>query len=243
MRALRILLIIAVILGGLFVAVDRLAVNYAENEAAERLRANEGLAESPTVSIAGFPFLTQVLSGELDEVDATISDFKASGQGEAVVIDELTATMRGVVLADDYSSATAERATGSAVISYDELLKAARAEPVEIGAGITARVTKLSDGGNGKIKVGITADVPVIGERDFEVLSTVKVVDGDTVEVHADTLPDFPGAGLADQQVRRVTDFEEKITELPRGIALEKVTAGADGVRISVTGSQVALIG
>ena len=68
MRALRILVIVAVILGGLFVIADRVAVGFAEDEAAEQLKTSEGLAKTPDVSIKGFPFLTQVASGELDEV-------------------------------------------------------------------------------------------------------------------------------------------------------------------------------
>ncbi len=48
MRALRILLVIAVVLGGIFVIVDRVAVHFAEGEAADRVRASEGLASTPT---------------------------------------------------------------------------------------------------------------------------------------------------------------------------------------------------
>ncbi|MFB7075807.1 DUF2993 domain-containing protein, partial [Streptomyces sp. NPDC056290] len=53
MRALRILLIVLVIVGGIFVIVDRVAVNLAEGEAADRLKANENLASTPDVSIKG----------------------------------------------------------------------------------------------------------------------------------------------------------------------------------------------
>lgn len=55
MRALRIFLIVAVILGGLFVIADRVAVGFAEDEAADRIRTTEGLASTPDVSIEGFP--------------------------------------------------------------------------------------------------------------------------------------------------------------------------------------------
>lgn len=61
MRALRILLIVVVVLGGLFVLADRLAVHFAEGEAADKLRTSENLASTPDVSIKGFPFLTQVV--------------------------------------------------------------------------------------------------------------------------------------------------------------------------------------
>lgn len=60
MRGLRILLIVVVILGVLFVIVDRVAVHFAEGEAADKLKANEQLATTPDVDIKGFPFLTQV---------------------------------------------------------------------------------------------------------------------------------------------------------------------------------------
>ncbi len=72
MRALRVLLVIVVILGGLFVAADRVAVNIAEDKAADKIRGSQGLDRTPEVSITGFPFLTQVANRSLDEVDATI---------------------------------------------------------------------------------------------------------------------------------------------------------------------------
>lgn len=55
MRALRIILIVTVILGGLFVIADRVAVGFAENKAADRIKSTEGLANTPDVSIEGFP--------------------------------------------------------------------------------------------------------------------------------------------------------------------------------------------
>ena len=82
MRALRILLIVVVILGGLFVLADRVALHFAQNEAADKLRTTENLASTPDVAIKGFPFLTQVASGELDDVEIGIKDYEAdTGSG------------------------------------------------------------------------------------------------------------------------------------------------------------------
>lgn len=78
MRALRILLIIAVVLGGIFVLVDRLAVNFAEGEVADRLKSTENLSTTPDVSINGFPFLTQIAGGSLDEVRIGIQEYEAA---------------------------------------------------------------------------------------------------------------------------------------------------------------------
>ncbi|MER5373978.1 DUF2993 domain-containing protein [Streptomyces sp. NPDC002553] len=245
MRALRILLVVVVILGGLFVIADRLAVNFAENETAEKLKANEGLATTPDVSIKGFPFLTQVAGGELDDVEVGIKDYEATAGtgGEKIRIQDLQANMKGVAFSSDFSSATAADATGSASISYAELLKAAKSEPNRVGPGVTARVVGLSDGGNGKIKV--TVEASVLGNKlpqPLTVLSSV-AVEGDTVRVHADTLPSFGGVRAAENEVRSITDFQQKIDDLPGGIKLDKVEAAADGVEISVKGSNVRLAG
>ncbi|MDQ0775654.1 DUF2993 domain-containing protein [Streptomyces aurantiacus] len=252
MRALRILLIVIVVLGGLFVIADRVAVGFAEDEAADRLKTNEGLASKPDVSIKGFPFLTQVAGGELDEVEVGIKDYDADTSGTTgsvtgrapskIRIENLTAEMRGVAFSGDYSSAKASSATGTATVSYAELLKAAKAEPVDVASGVTAQVVGLSDGGNGKIKVKVEATV--LGTKlpsPVSVLSSVSVK-GDVVVVHADSLPNL-GVQLAEDKARLITDFEQKIDGLPGGIKLDKVEAADKGVDIEVKGSNVSLVG
>ncbi|MFF0202377.1 DUF2993 domain-containing protein [Streptomyces sp. NPDC005017] len=245
MRALRIVLIVAVVLGGLFVVADRLAVHFAEGEAADQLRASEGLAQTPDVSIKGFPFLTQMAGGELDDVEVGIEDYEApTGKGsEKIRIADLQANMKGVRFSGDYSSATAASATGTATISYDELLRTATGRTTRVGPGVTARVVGLSDGGNGKIKSSV--EVSVLGNKlpqPVTVLSTV-MVDGDTVKVKADALPEFGGVSIAEDRVREITDFDQAIAQLPGGIELDKVEAAEDGVRITVQGSNVSLAG
>ncbi|GAA3278148.1 DUF2993 domain-containing protein [Streptomyces labedae] len=246
MRALRILLVIAVVLGGIFVIVDRVAVHFAEGEAADRVRASEGLASTPDVDIKGFPFLTQVLGGSFDEVRVGISDYEAgAGEGgKTIRIADLRADLRGVEFSGDFGSAVADSATGTATIAYDELLRNAKAEPTQVAPGITAEVVALSDGGNGKIKVAL--ETTVLGTKLPEpvtVLSSVTVVDGNTVRVRADALPVLGGVEIAESRVRRITDFEQKIDGLPGGISLEKVQAAEDGVDVTVSGKDVRLAG
>lgn len=255
MRALRILLIVVVILGGLFVIADRVAVHYAEGEAADKLKTTENLARTPDVSIKGFPFLTQVVGGSLDDVEVGIKDYDAStsgtgssgsgsGSGSATIrIDDLKADMKGVEFSGDYSSATAASATGTASITYAELLKTAKAQPTEVSPGVTAQVVGLSEGGNGKIQVAVKATV--LGTTlpsPVYVLSTV-TASGDTVKVHADALPKLGGVDLAESKIRAITDFEQKIDQLPGGIQLDKVVAAKSGVEITVKGSNVRLAG
>jgi len=246
MRALRILLIVVVILGGLFVLADRVALHFAQNEAADKLRTTENLASTPDVSIKGFPFLTQVASGELDDVEIGIKDYEAdTGSGgstgvKSIRIDDLKADMKGVEFSGDYSSATAATATGTATIAYDELLKAAKSQPTQIFPGVKAQVVGLSDGGNGKIKVDVKVSAAGASQT-YPVLSTVKV-DGDTVKVHADNLPKLV-VDLAESRIRSITDFQQRIDQLPGGVTLDSVQAAKNGVEITVKGSNVKLAG
>ncbi|MEU0474761.1 DUF2993 domain-containing protein [Streptomyces olivaceus] len=245
MRALRILLIVVVILGGLFVIADRVAVKFAEDEVADKLRSTENLSSTPDVSINGFPFLTQVAGGELDEVEVGIDGYEAStgNGGDTIRIADLSARMKGVEFSGDYSSATAATATGTATVSYDELMKATKSESTDVAPGVTAKVVGLSDGGGGKIKVTVRATVlGVEYPEPIDVLSSVTVKNND-VSVVADGLPEIGGKQLAESRIRAITDFQQTIDELPGGIKLDKVEAAKDGVEITVKGSNVKLAG
>ncbi|WP_372343807.1 DUF2993 domain-containing protein [Streptomyces sp. KL116D] len=242
MRALRILLIVVVILGGLFVIADRIAVNLAEDKAADKVRTSEGLASAPDVSIKGFPFLTQVAGGTLDDVEIGIEDYEAKSGGDSIRIADLTAEMHGVKFNSSFSSATAESATGTARISYDELLKAVRKQdPAPVAPGVTAKISGLAYGGGDRIKVTIDFKTP-LGTLRPTVLSSVKVTDG-KVSARADSLPKVGAFDLAEGRIRAVTDFQQAIDDLPAGIELDKVEAVKDGVEISVTGSDLDLVG
>ncbi|WP_255954443.1 LmeA family phospholipid-binding protein [Streptomyces odontomachi] len=254
MRALRITLIVVVVLAGIFVAADRIAVSFAQDKAADELRSSENLPEKPDVSINGFPFLTQIAGGELDDVRVGIDDYTASTEGAGgdgaaakgsttIHITDLNAQMKGVTFSNSFSTATADSATGSARISYAELLKAAQVQSVEVAPGVTAKVTRLSDGGNGKIKVTVAGTV--LGKQLKEpitVLSTLRV-EGDVVKAHADAAPKIGGVPTPESKVRQITDFQQTITGLPAGIHIDQVSAAPDGVHVTVAGSHVHLAG
>ncbi|MEV7954028.1 DUF2993 domain-containing protein [Streptomyces sp. NPDC058316] len=229
MRALRILLVMVVVLGGIFVAVDRAAVYFAESEAEGRVAVTGATIGSTDVSIKGFPFLTQVAGSQLDEVDVEISGIETDANGRRIRISRMNAALYEVKLADGYSSATAARATGTAVISYEDLTKAA-------SDGVVVEY-----GGNGKVKV--TGTVDILGRPlSRSVLSTVTLIDGHTIKVHADKVPGEGIPGL-EGLVRRKTDFEREVGGLPSGLKLQRIQPTADGLEISVTGTDVRIAG
>ncbi|MFI8289576.1 DUF2993 domain-containing protein [Streptomyces sp. ms191] len=229
MRALRVLLIMAVVLGGILVGVDRLAVSYAESEAADRVRLGPARAGSTDVDIKGFPFLTQIMDKRFDEVDVTLTGVEATAGGKKIRIGRMTAALRDVTLNGDYTSARAGSATGTALISYDDLAAAADRDVV------------VAYGGNGKLKV--TGGVRILGRTvTRSVVSTVTLVDGDTIRVRADKVP-LEGIPGIEDAIRQRTDFDREIGGLPAGMKLESVEAREDGVAIAVTGKDVVLAG
>ena len=178
MRALRVLLVIVVILGALFVVGDRFAVSLAEEKAADKIRSSGGLAKAPGISIKGFPFLTQVAGRSLQEVDADLGGIEASAKGRTLRVSKLSARFHDVELTSDYSSIErAASATGTARISYADLTKAA-------GGGV-----KVSYGGqkDGRSQVKISPKLPLLSS--LQVTGSITTVHGDTVRLRADSVP------------------------------------------------------
>ncbi|MFF4225983.1 LmeA family phospholipid-binding protein [Streptomyces sp. L500] len=236
MRAIRRLLIVAIILAALFVGADRAAVYFAENQVADKIRSSQNLSGTPDVSIKGFPFLTQVASSRLDEVEIKLDGGVTAGAGDrSIKVSGFDATLHDVRVDSSYTSATAGRASGTAHLTYEELTKATGDPDVGVGYG-----GKDATGGN---QVKVSGKVTVMGQTSQQsVISTVTVVNGDTVRVRANEVPSQGIPGL-ERKIREKTDFDRKITGLPRGIKLDTVVATPNGVDITLTGTDVNLAG
>ncbi|MGD3110113.1 DUF2993 domain-containing protein [Streptomyces sp. YGL11-2] len=233
MRALKVLLVLVVIFGGLFVAADRLAVNFAEGKAADKLRSMQGISSTPDVSIKGFPFLTQVASRNLQEVDADLDHLAAKSEGRTLTLKHLSAQFHDVTLTSDYSSIeSAGSATATAEISFADLTNAA-------GGGV-----KIGYGGekNGRAQVKISPNLPILSSLD--VTGSIDIVHGDSVQVRADGIPAMcraiPGC---ETSVRAQTDHAWKLDQLPGNLKLDKVTTTAQGITVTASGSNVKLTG
>lgn len=248
MRALRILLITAVILGGLFIAADRIAVNMAESETADKIRTSQGLSQTPDVSIKGFPFLTQVLGKQLDEVDVSVEGVTAAADGRTVNVTEVKADLRDVKIGSDFSSAVAGRADGSARISYEDLAKAAP-EGATVGYAGPERAAKGQVKVTGTPKdllksagksVGDSRLAPLL-EREVTVFSSVELIDGKTVRFKAESLPGgIPLPGF-DRLMRDAIDYDLTIEGVPSRITLDRVEATEGGLRFSGRAQDVAV--
>jgi hypothetical protein len=229
MRVARILLIVGVILGGLFVAADRIAVNVAENRAASGAQTSQGLSSKPKVSIGGFPFLSQVAAGKLDDVKITADGIAAGSGGQSVRINSFHADLHGVKLSNGYHTAVADSASGSAFLTYADLTKAAP-------AGVT--VTYGGADKSGRPMVKLTGSFQ---GATLSVLSQISVRGANGIGLHALGLPTaFTALGL-DSVVRQMIDFTTQLAHLPSGISLTGVTTTADGISVAAGGKHVVL--
>lgn len=227
-RGLRVLLVLLIILGGLFVAADRIAVNVVESEAAKKIKSKENLTGDPEVSIKGFPFLTQVLNKKFDEIEVTFNGLTSSENGRAIRISEMKATMRDVKVSSNFSSATADRATGRAHVSYQDLSNAA-------GPGITIGYAGQDSEGKGRVKIS----GGLLGIK-LSAYGTVSVVNGDTIRLRAEKIPSGAVPGW-EEKVRERTDIDRKVDGLPAGLDLTSISTSPDGVDIEAEGKSVEL--
>lgn len=234
MRGLRIVFVVCLVLGVLFVAADRLTVYVAEGKVAEKIQARQGLEGSTEVSINGFPFLTQIAGKHLDDVDVTMTgiraDAAAAGTGERLMISEFSVELSGVELDEDYGGATAEAAEGSALIAYEALTAVAGHQGVTFGYG-----------GGGKVKVTASAEV-LDAPEPAEVLSTVESEGGDTIRLHAEEIP-AAGVPGAEEAVRGAVDIDRQVGGLPDGVRIDMVTATEEGIVVDVTGQGIRVAG
>ena len=88
----RFLIAVLVLFLAAVVAVDRVGEHVAAHVLAGQLQKDERLPNRPSVSIGGFPFLTQVFGGKYDDVSVTAHDFRTS---DGVTITTLKAHLHG----------------------------------------------------------------------------------------------------------------------------------------------------
>jgi hypothetical protein len=117
---MRKLLIAVGVLLVILVIIDRVGVVLAEDQISSRIATAYGLPADPGVSISGFPFLTQVVSGDYQQISVTADEIQADG----ATLHNLNVHFTGVhatvsqVLGSGTSTVTADSATGTALVDF-----------------------------------------------------------------------------------------------------------------------------
>ncbi|MFF4352592.1 DUF2993 domain-containing protein [Streptomyces sp. NPDC001530] len=227
-RWVKVLAITVVVLAVLFTVIDRVAVHYADKEAAQLAKEKYGYENTTDgyldVGIEGFPFLTQAAGGDFGHVTLTAGKFyvdtTTNAQGGYLHIDRLRLDLRDVKVGSlTARSAEANLATGTLTLSYKEL------------SGVVTRLA--GDGGPLQVSQapgssGQAARVKVSGTVGGTPLNST----GTLLAQGSELSLTVPGAERA-STVWRVS--------LPAGVGFTAARATAQGVEISLAGHQVTL--
>jgi len=226
------LLITLVVLLGLAVVADRVAVGIAEDQVAEQMASKGGLAGTPSVDIAGFPFLTQAFAGNYEDVRISLTAHdlgQPAGTRADVRLHGVHVPLKSV-LSGSVSEVPVDRIDGTATLSY-ELLAA------QLGGDTTLR--REGDG------LRITKTVEIAGYTLPLTAAGTVTLDGDDLVVDVQKASgsgvDVPGF-LVDQ-VSDLLDLRYTVPALPFGLQLTSVQPADDGVRIGVAAKDTVLRG
>jgi hypothetical protein len=226
------LLVVLLVLGGLLVAGDRVAVGFAEHRVGEQLAEKGGLHGTPDVDIEGFPFLTQAIAGRYDDVHIALT---AEQLGQPAGTDA-DVSLHGVhvplssVLSGSVQEVPVDRIDGTATLSY-ELLAA------QLGGD-----TKLEREAGG-LRISRTVEVlgqtfPVSAAGTVTLQGNELLVDVDQAEGAGVELP-----GFVVDQVSKLLDLRYEVPPLPFGLQLTSVEPGDEGVDVAVEATDAVLRG
>lgn len=143
MRAFIAILIVLALLVAALVIADRVAENVASNVIAQQVRTQLHLAQRPRVNIDGFPFLTQVASGDYQEIDVSIPSVTAL----AATVDDVAATARGVHARPFLGSAAGVRSASASSVDLSGRVPLSSL-PLPPGFTATASGSKLRVSGS-----------------------------------------------------------------------------------------------
>jgi hypothetical protein len=210
--------VVVIVLLVLAVVADRFACYEAENQMADRIH-EQGLPVKPHVDIEGFPFLTQLLAKDFNDVVITASNVTEG----SLTIKSINATLHGMHLIDGYNGARIDTLNGSALITYQALANA---------GGFPSGIT-LGPGANSS-QIKATVSLPILGSTSATV--QISRVGTNTFNVRV-----IDAAGIESSLLGNLANYTYTVPELPAGMSIQSVSATAQGVVITITGHNTTL--
>lgn len=233
--------VLLVLLVGILVIADRVAAGVAERMIAEQLRQEvaEQQVESgpPEVEVKGFPFLTQVVSGQYQSISIRLFDVRGQVNGKAVVLPQLNVEARDVAapldtLRSGQGDVQARTVTGTATLSYGSVEKLIDRPGVQLS------------GRDGKLVV--TAAVDVLGQEFVlngvaELAVTDNVIQVRFDELTAKGLPANDAAKAVVSRYAQQISVDIPLPALPFQLDVSQVRALPEGLAVTASAQDVAL--
>lgn len=217
------------------IALDRIGLLVAENQIASRVQKSQSLESHPDVSIKGFPFLTQVISGNYGEVDVAVSDVTRNG----LTVDRVSVHAHGV------SVPLSQIVSGSVhevpVDSADALVTLSFANLNKYIGGRLGRLLSVSSDGN---KLKLTGTLPIPPRISLSVDANIQVAGNSLTLTPAaidSALSSLPGGQVMRGLVEQFFTIRLPISQLPFGIRLRSATVTQNAVLIAASATGLTL--
>jgi hypothetical protein len=220
---------VALLLTAGLYAVDRLAEKRVADQVADNLQSALGTKDPPQVSFDGFPFLTQVASRNIRQVQVVADGIGTTRKG-LLPITHADLLIADVTTTDWFQTMTASHIDGSAIVEYSALQEASN--------------IPVSYVGDGRIRIETTTTL--FGARVVAQITGVPRLDrsqaitlGDpTITVAGVELPDFTAEAMLRTVLKPIP-----VTGLPLGLTLSSVVAEPSAMRFGLVGDNVPLQG
>lgn len=242
-RLLITLIVLLILLGIIAFVVDRFGKSYAErvisDRVAEQVTNQEATSEKPEVTIAGVPFLTQVLKGEYQEIKIELTNFAGpAGNGQTIRMPLLDVRAKDVrapldTLRTRQGEIIATTVTGVGTVDYATLAELTEREGVQLSE---------KDG-----KLAVTAPLEVLNQTvTVNGTANLEVIEGNVVrirfeQVTADGLPDIPLVRNLLNNYAKQISVDVKVPALPLKLVVQKVEPSAEGLVVTAGASEVPL--
>lgn len=220
------LAITLLVLAGLFVAADRITVGIAESQIAKRIQTSQNFQSKPSVTIAGFPFLTQLIGMKLDKVSVDARSIVHNN----VRVTDLHVDLNGVAPSGGFKEADVDHLSGTALFSWTDLESAAATQGLDV---------TLAEGPDNTVRV--TGNVPGLGKTTLQ--SKLSLTSGNRLQLTASKIVSS-SLGL-NGQVPRQLDFPINVGTLPMQLTLQmaNMQTSADGLRVYASADHVRVTG
>jgi LmeA-like phospholipid-binding len=214
-------LIVLIALIVLLVAADFIAKAVAQGEVASQIQ-KQGFPKKPSVSIEGFPFLTQVASRDFQQIKLSSSDIPEG----PVRISRVSATMTGIHLTGGFTKGVIDQLNGSILITFGSLGKTLNSQIGPLGSLVGDSGLKLSAAGSDEIKASL--DLLVASGS-----ATWKITRPNGQEVQAQLVS---SDGVPGDLLDSLRSFTVKIPKLPYNVKIESVHITPEGIVGRISG-------
>ncbi|SIN23565.1 LmeA family phospholipid-binding protein [Micromonospora cremea] len=234
------LVVLLLLVAGLLVVADRVAVGVAERAIADRVRqevTKQGAQSAePDVQVGGIPFLTQVLDGRYQRISIKLRDVQASVEGDAVRLPVLDVDARNVrasldTLRSGQGDVVADTVNGTGTISYESLAALLDRPGLTLG----------EQGG----KLAVTAPVDILGQKlTVSGTADVTVAESGAValrfnDLDAAGLPNLPLARALLNNYAKGISVDVPLPDLPFQLAVREVRPLPEGLAVTADAKNV----